>query len=376
MKLWQGRLRRVLLILVIALLLLYRGIARWYTEWLWFHEVGYPAVFWVPIASAVAVGLAAAAAVFLILALNLRPLLQLRPLPRVIDLRSASSRVYRRVARLRPPVLLYLGAGAIAALAGQAASGSWLTFQAWLHRAPFGFVDPVFHRDVGFYTFVLPVYTAVYDWLFLWLFMALLIVAAGYYLDLAPLMMRGVWAIPRAVRVHLVALAALLLFTRAFGFWLDAFGLLYSPRGALFGAGYTDLHATLPALRLLTVLSALAGALMLSSIWLRTLRVAVVSLITMIVVWIAGTIIYPSIMQQFEVAPNELNKEAPYIRNGIEGTLRAYNLDQVQEQPFPATESLTPGSVRANQVVLDNVRLWDYRPLLRTYAQLQSLRLY
>jgi uncharacterized membrane protein (UPF0182 family) len=376
MRLWQGRLRRVVLILVIALLLLYPAVARWYTEWLWFHEVGYPAVFWVPIASAAAVGLAAGAAVFLILALNLRPLLHLRPLPRVIDLRSASSRVYRRVARLRAPVLLYLGAGAVAALAGQAASGSWLTFQAWLHRATFGIADPVFHRDVGFYMFVLPVYTAVYDWMFLWLFMALLIVAAGYYLDLAPLMMRGVWAIPRGVRVHLVALAALLLFTRAFGFWLDAFGLLYSPRGALFGAGYTDLHATLPALRLLTVLAALAGALMLSSIWLRTLRLAVVSLITMIVVWIAGTIIYPSIVQQFEVAPNELNKEAPYIRNGIEGTLRAYNLDQVQEQPFPATESLTPEGVRANQVVLDNVRLWDYRPLLRTYAQLQSLRLY
>ena len=377
MKVWPGRLRRVLLVLVIALLFLYPAASRWYTEWLWFHEVGYPAVFWVPIASAAAVGLAAAAVVFLILALNLRPLLLLRPLPRVVDLRSAGSRAYRRVAsRLRPSVLLYLGAGAIAALAGQAASGSWLTFQAWLHRAAFGIVDPVFHRDVGFYMFVLPVFTAIYDWLFLWVFVALLIVAVGYYLDLAPLMMRGVWAIPRGVRVHLVALAAVLLFIRAFGFWLDAFGLLYSPRGALFGAGYTDLHATLPALRLLTALSALAGVLMLSSIWLRTLRVAVVSLITMIAVWIGGTIIYPSIVQQFEVGPNELNKEAPYIRNGIEGTLRAYNLDQVQEQPFPATESLTPDSVRANQVVLDNVRLWDYRPLLRTYAQLQSLRLY
>src|SRR5207247_1812760 len=136
MKLWPGRLRRVLLVLVIAVLFLYPAAARRYTEWLWFHEVGYPAVFWVPIASAAAVGLAAAAVVFLILALNLRPLLQLRPLPRVIDLLSASSRVYRRVAsRLRPSALLYLGAGAVAALAGHAASGSWLTFQAWLHRA-------------------------------------------------------------------------------------------------------------------------------------------------------------------------------------------------------------------------------------------------
>ena len=96
----------------------------------------------------------------------------------------------------------------------------------------------------------------------------------------------------------------------------------------------------------------------------------------MLIAWIVGTNVYPAIVQQFEVGPNELNKEAAYIRNGIEATLHAYNLDQVQEQRFPATESLTPDSVRANQVVLDNVRLWDYRPLLRTYAQLQSLRLY
>ncbi len=376
-----GALRRTLVVLLAAFLLLFPGFARWYTEWLWFGEVGYRTAFWVPIASRVVVGLAAAVVVFLILFLNIRPLFRLRPIPKVIDLRSSGGRAYRQIAsRLRPPAVTAIVVGVVSALAGRAAAASWLTFQAWLHgwlhQVPFGVRDPVFGLDIGFYVFALPAYTAVYDWLFSWTFVALLIVAAGYYLDLAPLLMRGVWAIPRGVRAHLAVLTGILLLLRAAGFWLDAYGLLFSPRGALYGAGYTDLHATLPALRLLTVLAAVSGVLMLTSLWLRTLRPAVTALFLMIVVWIAGTGIYPLVVQKFEVVPNELNWEAPYIQSAIAATLRAFGLDQVQEQPFPATETLTPATVQANQAVFNNVRLWDYRPLLTTYAQLQSLRLY
>jgi uncharacterized membrane protein (UPF0182 family) len=374
---YAGRLRRALLVLLVASLFVLPAFARWYTEWLWFGEVGYRAVFWVPIVWGAAVGVVAACVVFAILFLNIRPLLRLRTLPRVIELRSSGGQVYRRmVSSLHATTLVALGVGVVSVLAGQAAAPSWLTFQTFLHRVPFGIQDPIFHRDIGFYMFVLPAYTAVYDWLFLWMFVALLVAAAGYYLDLAPLMMRGVWAIPRSARAHLLILAGCLLLIRAAGFWLDAFGLLFSPRGALFGAGYADLNATLPVLRFLTVLAAAAGVLMLSSVWLRTLRLAVGTFLLMLIVWIVGTGVYPSMVQQFGVTPNELNREAPYIRNSIDATLHAYNLDQVQEQPFPATESLTPAAVRANQSVLDNIRLWDYRPLLRTYAQLQGLRLY
>ena len=373
---WAGP-RGTLLALLVVLLLSVPRLSRWYTEWLWFREVGYPSVFWTPILSATVVGFAAAATVFLILFLNLRPLLRLRPMPRVVDLRAARGRVYRQmIHRMRPTGLVALGVGVVSLLVGQAAAGSWLTFQTFLHRVPFGIRDPVFGRDIGFYVFALPAYTAVYDWLFVWTFIALLLVAAGYYLDLAPLLMRGVWAIPRGVRVHLGILAGCLVLLRTVGFWLDRYGLLFSPRGALFGAGYTDLHATLPALVVLTVLGGICGVLMLASTWLRTMRLAIGALVLLIVVWIVGTGVYPSFMQQFEVAPNELNRESPYIQRSIEATLRAYNLNQVEEQPFPATGSLTPAVIRANQVVLDNVRLWDYRPLLRTYAQLQSLRLY
>src|SRR5437016_6957991 len=99
---WLARLRQTLLVLLVLLLFLLPRLARAYTEWLWFGEVGYRAVFWVPIVSAAAVGLAAALAVFLILWLDIRPLLRLRPIPRVIDLRPSGSRGYQQGIRLRP----------------------------------------------------------------------------------------------------------------------------------------------------------------------------------------------------------------------------------------------------------------------------------
>ncbi|MHB8732464.1 MAG: UPF0182 family membrane protein [bacterium] len=372
------RLRQWLLAALVAVFLVYPSVARWYTEWLWFGEVGYRTVFWVPFVSSAAVAAAAAMSVFLILYLNARPLLRLRPIARVVELRPVGgTRTYRRiVAGLSPARLAALVAAAVAVAAGLGAADSWQIFQSFLHQASFGVRDPVFGRDVAFYVFTLPVYEAVYGWLFAWLFVALVGSAVAYYLDLVPLAIRGVWAVPRGVRVHLSVLAGLLVLLRGAGFWLDRYGILYSPHGAVYGAGYTDLHATLPVLSGLAVLSAVTGLLLLASTRARTIRPAIAALVVLLVIWIGGTVFYPAFVQQVEVAPNELDREQPYIRNSIASTLHAYGLDAVEEQSFPAALSLTPAVLQSNRTVLDSVRLWDYRPLLRTYAQLQSLRLY
>ncbi|HLJ59591.1 MAG TPA: UPF0182 family protein [bacterium] len=369
--------RRVLLVVLVGLLVAMPALARWYTEWLWFGEVGYRVVFWTPIVSRVAIALMAGLSVFLILYVNLRLLLRLRPVPRVIELRAAGGRAYRQiVTRLHPGRVTALGAAAVGVVAGVVASQSWLAFQVLIHQVPFGVRDPVLGMDVAFYVFTLPVLQMIYAWLFGWLLVALVVVAIGYYLDLAPLAMRGVWAVPKGVRGHLSVLLGLLALLQAGGFWLQTYGLLLAQRGVVFGAGYTDVHATLPALRLLSVLSAVVGVLLLLSSRMRTFRPAVVALVVLAAAWLVGVQFYPGFVQQFNVAPNELRRETPYIQSSIDATLRAYGLDKAQEKQFPASANLEPAAVIANQSVLDNVRLWDDRPLLRTYSQLQSLRLY
>ncbi|HXX40388.1 MAG TPA: UPF0182 family protein [bacterium] len=371
------RRRGVVLIGLAVFLLAVPRLAVWYTEWLWFGAVGYRSIFWIPILSSWPVGTAAALSVFLILFLNVRPLLRPGAISRIITLLPAEQHVHRQIVLpVRPGTLIAIIVGVVSVLAGVAASGSWLTFQMAFHQEPFGVRDPVFHRDVGFYVFTLPAIWAAYGWVFGWLLIALLVVATVYYLDVAPLAMQGVWAVPRGARNHLALLVGILLLVRAIGFWLNRYGLLFSSHQVLFGADYVDLHARLPVLQVLVLLSAAAGILMLVTIRLRTVRPAVRSLALLVAVWFGGLALYPAFIQQVRVTPNQLSAEAPYLRADVEATLRAYHLDQVQQQLFPATGQLTAATVHADQALLDGIRLWDDRALLPTYSQLQSLRTY
>jgi len=369
--------RRIVLVALVALLFLAPWLARGYTEWLWFGEVGYRVAFWTPIVSEIVLGTLAGLSVFFIFYINTRLLLRLRPVPRVIELRASGGRAYRQiVTRLQPARIAALGAGVVGVLAGIVASRAWLPFQMLVHQVPFGTRDPIFGMDVGFYIFTLPALVRLYEWLAGWLAAALAVVAIGYYLDLAPLAMRGVWVVPRGVRAHLSILLGVLVLVGAAGLWLQTYGLLLMQRGVVFGAGYADVHAALPALRLVAVLAAATGVLLMVSPRMPSFQPAAGALAGLVAVWIVGVQLYPGFVQQFNVAPNELRRETPYIQSSIEATLHAYGLDKVEEKAFPASTTLDPATVQANQSVLDNVRLWDDRPLLRTYTQLQSLRLY
>ena len=90
-----------------------------------------------------------------------------------------------------------------------------------------------------------------------------------------------------------------------------------------------------------------------------------------IAVWLV-----PALFQRFMVQPNELARETPYLKNNIEFTRKAYSLDAIQETSYPALADLTPEVIARNQDTIQNIRLWDWRPLLQMYQQAQEIRLY
>jgi uncharacterized membrane protein (UPF0182 family) len=371
------RARVWLVAVLVALVVVAPTLARWYTDWLWFGEVGYRRVFWVPLLSRLASTAAFGGAVWILLWANLRPVLSLAAGPEdVIDLEldRRGRRVYRRVRR-RPPAAVSVAVGVVALVAGWAASSRWPMFVQFVHAQPFGVVDPIFGQDAGFFVFRLPVFQFVNGWLFGWLAAAAVAVAVGYGVLFPPSVTGGITRLPPSARTHLSLLVGALLLVRGWGFWLDGYGVLTSPHGAIYGATYTDVHATLPALRLLTALAVLGAVLMAASVALRTLRLAVGTVVVLGMAWVVGVGVYPRVVQQVRVAPNELTVETPYLRYGIASTLRAFGLDRVREREF-APEAVTPAVVARHQQTLDNVRLWDYRPLLAAFRQLQALRPY
>ncbi|HEY8417521.1 MAG TPA: UPF0182 family protein, partial [Limnochordales bacterium] len=178
-------------------------------------------------------------------------------------------------------------------------------------------------------------------------------------------------------RRHLLILAALLVLLKAFDYRLELFGLLFSTSSdVIYGATYTDWYARAVALRVLFVLAlAFAGVLVVAAWQVRWRWLAGVG-----GAWLAAALllgqVYPGVLQRFVVEPNELERERPFIEHHLAFTRRAYGLDAIEEQLFVVDNDLTWDTLKRHGHLVDNARLWDWRPLARSFAQLQSIRFY
>ena len=268
----------------------------------------------------------------------------------------------------RPLRLLFTIAAIIASLAvGLTFNGLWRTFLLAKNGVPFNLTDPIFNIDVGFYIFDLPWLEAALGRSKALVALATIGVAARYALF-------GQIK-SRAATAHLSILGALWMVLVGLGWMLNRYALLQSDLGVVFGAGYTDINARMPLYTIESVVFFVAAAILLINVFIRRWRLLLITGIF----WLALSAIgpaYPATVQQFTVEPNEFVVEKPYIENNIRYTRYAYGLDKIEEQEYSATGTITPADLTANADALQNVRLWDYRPLLRTYGQLQEIRLY
>ncbi|RME79493.1 MAG: UPF0182 family protein, partial [Chloroflexi bacterium] len=264
----------------------------------------------------------------------------------------------------------------LAWLVGTAASTGWSTFLRFLNRRGFNLTDPIFNMDIGYYVFSLPFYHFIQTWLVIGLFLSLLGVVALYALAQQNNLAEGKIVILPHVQLHLSVLGALIFLAFAAGHYLDLFDLLYSPRGVAFGASYTDIHVELPAQQVMIVIALLVAVVLLVNIYLRRPALSLLAIFVWILAGVIGTGFLPGLVQRYVVEPNELERERPYIEHNIRLTTLAYGLDKIAEKDFADIAPLTPDKLQAEKSVLDNLRLWDYRPLLQTYQQIQAIRLY
>ncbi len=178
------------------------------------------------------------------------------------------------------------------------------------------------------------------------------------------------------VKAHLSVLLAALVASRAYAYWIDVWMLDLSPRGQVLGASYTDVHAQLPAYRILIFISIGIALLLLFNIRYRGWRLPAIA----IGVWVGAAIliggVWPGLVQRFVVTPNEAALEAPYIKRNIVMTRQAYDLTAVEGRAFPATENLKAADIINDRQTLSNVRLWDPVVAQTGFSQLQSIRPY
>jgi uncharacterized protein len=366
----------VVLALLFVLFLFFSNGVQLIAEWLWFQSLGYERVFTTRLVAEAVLGLAVTGLVFGFLYANLR-IAQRGLVPNPLLVRFSSEAPAVDVTRLSRRLALPAALG-LALLVGLGATAGWLAVLQFLQRTPFGVTDPVFHRDVGYYVFTVPVIGGALG-LLIGVTTFALLASVGLYVLRRDIVVYGrqVTVEPSA-RLHLAVLIALLFVLIALRvYFVRLPELLYSTTGPLVGASYADLHAQLTGLRLVGLAALACAALVLwGARGHRLARNTLLAAGLYLGVSLLGVAVYPTIVQRLVVAPNELVKETPQLASHIAATRRAWGLDSVVTRDLSGEARLTERDIRANRPTIDNVRLWDRDPLLQTFGQLQEIRTY
>jgi uncharacterized membrane protein (UPF0182 family) len=341
-----------------------------YTDWLWFRSLALESVFLTRLASRIAVFFGAAIPFVIIFMGNVI-------LARWLSTRGTLYLGQHRALDL--PIfgwLIWIVGFVLGWAVGIAAAPRWLDFLRFFNQSAFGVRDPLFGRDIGFFVFSLPLYHFIQGWLITTLIMTLLGVLIVYFFAQLNNIREGEVIVLPHVRLHVSAVGAALFAVIAWGHRLAAYELVYSPRGVAFGASYADVHAELPALQAMFWLALIIAGLLLVNVYLRRLWLPIIGAGVWMGIALLIVSIVPGFVQNYVVKPNELAREAPYIAHNIQFTRQAFGLDDVEEHDFGQVEPLTAEALPRSRTILQNVRLWDYRPLLQTYRQIQEIRLY
>jgi len=369
--------RGIIIVALIVLFLASGALSRFYTDVLWFQEVGFSSVLWRSLTTQAILGLGAGLLAALVVWVNLWLAQRLAPSYRV-EIAGRPDPLDRYRAAFGPFVSwIRIGIAAFAGLSvGIGAVAGWQTLLLWTNKVSFGQTDPQFHKDISFYVFDLPFYSQTVE-LVWFIVMASLVTSIGahfYYGSIRP--EQGIRGVSSGALAHISVLLGLLALNKAVQYWLGQYELNFSPRGVVTGASYTDIHAQLPALKLLAIISVISALLFIVNIWMRRLSLPLAAVsIWILTAFLAGGL-WPLAVQRFSVDPQELQRERPFIERNIEATRAAFGLDEVEEQEFEASTDLTREEIEANTTLFENIRLWDPPILQLAYEQLQALRTY
>jgi uncharacterized membrane protein (UPF0182 family) len=259
---------------------------------------------------------------------------------------------------------------------GSSAVGHWNDFLQFIHASSFGIKDPVFGKDAGFYVFKLPVYQFVASLYLYIVVITTVFVWISYYIDGVVRLSNYKFNISERAKNHLIRLIGFLVLGISASCLLNLYGNLYSTQGVAFGPSYVTVHAQIPADLAIFWMSIVITILLFLMPIIKKYKLLIYAAGLWLVILVGFVWIYPGIVEQYDVKPTELSKETPYILNNIQFTRDAYGLNNVKVEPFPADQSLTYKDIQANQSTIENIRLWDRRPLIQTYKQLQEIRLY
>jgi uncharacterized membrane protein (UPF0182 family) len=367
--------------ILIVVLIIGNSLVGIYVDWLWFGEVRFRGVF-----SAIIGTRAALFGIFgLLMALmiggNLVIAYLIRPPFRPLSAEQQNLERYRVSLEPRKRLVLALVMVISFLGAGLAAQGNWRTWMLWRFGGSFGVKDPQFGRDLSFFAWDYPVYRLMLGFGFTAIFFSLVFAIAVHYLYGAIRLQTPGPKITLSARRHITILIFLFIVFKAIAYWLDRYGLVYSNRGRVTGASYTDVNASLPAKTILFWIAVIIAIAVLASMWLKSARLPAIGFGVLLVLSILISGIYPAAVQQFSVKPNASDKEAVYIKRNIEATRNAYDIQTDTAggsvkyvTNYATTNEASKSALVPSNTTISNIRILDPNIIEPTFTQQQQIK--
>lgn len=358
------------------------------TDFLWFKEVGYTETFLTKIKAQVTIGVP----IFILLGILLN--IYINKLKKKYDLESdvvdtQSNKKAKMWIRLISAAISFI-------ITANIVSTMWFEILQFINGGTFGYTDPIFNNDMGFYIFKLPLINTLVDFIINILFMLIVVTVLFYgylaikdsiknvseqfenitqfpnQLDLSSIMNKK-FAVKIINQLALIGVFVFLFL--GLRFILKSYDLLYSQLGKVFGAGYTDVHVTLNLYRVLAAGCLVSAITFFIGAKKRSLKFALAAPAALVAISVVGTALAIGV-ENFIVEPDQLSKETKFMEYSISSTQKAYGLDNVKSIEFPANNDLTIEDIQNNQEVIENIRINDQEPLIQVYNQLQGIRPY
>ncbi|MEZ5091680.1 UPF0182 family protein [Nocardioides sp.] len=365
--------------------------ASLWTERMWFQSVSYGEVWGTMLGTRVLLFIVFGAVMAGAIALNAALAYRWRPVFRSTSPEQANLDRYREAI---VPARRWLVIGLsvfIGLFAGSSAVGEWRNYLLWRHAKDFGETDPFFHHDLGFYIFQLPWLHYLVDFVMAVTAVSLVVATIVHYLFGGIQLQSRRDRFSPAAQGQLSVLVGLFVLAKAADYWLGRYDLLNHAGNRFTGLNFTADHAILPARNILTWIAVICAVLFFVNVWRRGWMLPGLGLGLLVLSAVLIGMIWPGIVQQFQVNPSEPDKEAPYIQKNIEATRKAYGIDGVVIEDYGTGTSplLVPQSPAdptkdaANkrkfaQAAVDNpgIRLVDPKLVQPLFEQKQQVRGY
>ena len=341
-----------------------------YTDLLWYDELGYQGVFTKILVMKIWLFVGGTAVTAAALIVNFYFTFRFSRGPSTLPVTEETMRLLRALLVVAVVITVLTAAPVF----GSAAAGRWEVFLLFLNKVSFGVSDAEFGQDLSFFIVTVRMLNFVQAWvmgtLIVSVVMSLLLYAGIYGL-------RGLnfFLAPRMLK-HIGILGGLLMLSIASGHVLAIYDLVLASGGLVAGAGYTDIHARIPVLWLMTAIATLGAAAFFASHYFGGLRLMAGAFSLWVIMVLLANLAFPALFQRFQVDPNQFEREQVYIDRNIEATRAAYQLDQVEQVALPTVGDIDADVVANNLPVIENIRLWDVEPLQDAYNQLQFMELY